>query len=230
MGSAPQDGGLSLIDTLRLVTNRAGFPIWIPEDSPGNCCGMPFSSKGYTKAFTETLHNTLYKFWDWSDHGRLPVVIDSSSCAYTLKTGKESLSSQDQEIWSQITLLDAIEFTHAYLLPNLPINKLNASVILHPNCSARKQELEGQLLQIARACASEVTVPNTLECCGFAGDRGLLFPELSESAIQFEAREVLAKPYDGYYSTNLTCEIGMRQATKKPYRSFLYLVEEASRQ
>ena len=229
MGAAPKIGGRSLIDTVRIVAERAGLPVWIPEDSPGNCCGMPFSSKGFTKAYADTFHNALHKFWEWSDHGRLPLVIDSSSCAYTLKTGKNALSPGDQEIWSQLTILDAIEFTYTYLLPRLTINKLNASVILHPNCSARQQELDVQLLQIANVCAAEVTVPTYLGCCGFAGDRGLLFPELTASATELEAHEVLSRPYDGYYSTNLTCEIGMRQATKKPYRSFLYLVEEATR-
>lgn len=52
---------------------------------------------------------------------------------------------------------------------------------------------------------------------------------VTKSATQFEVAEVLAKSYDGYYSTNLTCEIGMRMSTHKPYRSFLYLVEEATR-
>lgn len=229
MGTPPERGSRSLIDTLVEVSRRARVPLWIPEDSPGHCCGMPFSSKGYTPAFEDTLHRTLHAFWDWSDHGRLPVVIDSSSCAYTLKTGKSHLSPADQALWEQITLLDAIEFTHDILLPRLAVQRLSQNVVLHPNCSARKQELDAKLVAIARACASGVTVPEALDCCGFAGDRGLLFPELTQSATQLEAAEVLARPYDGYYSTNLTCEIGMRLATQKPYRSFLYLVEEATR-
>jgi D-lactate dehydrogenase len=229
MGSSPDRSEPSLIDLLVKISDRAGAPVWVPPDSPGHCCGMPFSSKGYIRAFTLTIHATLQKFWEWSDHGRLPVVIDSSSCAYTLKTAQPNLSPEDQAIWSQLTLLDLIEFTHNELLPRLKVTRLAKSVVLHPNCSARKQELETQLLKIAQSCAESVKIPDNLDCCGFAGDRGLLYPELTLSATRLEAEEVLSRPYDGYYSTNLTCEIGMRMATRQPYRSFLYLVEEASR-
>ena len=38
-----------------------------------------------------------------------------------------------------------------------------------------------------------------------------------------------ARDYDRFLSNNLTCEIGMTQATGLPYRSLLELVEEASR-
>ena len=82
---------------------------------------------------------------------------------------------------------------------------------------------------MARACAQTVVTPQRLDCCGFAGDRGLLFPELTASATALEAAEVLSEAYDGYYSSNLTCEMGMSLATGKPYRSFLYLLERASR-
>ena len=43
---------------------------------------------------------------------------------------------------------------------------------------------------IARACSDEVTVPLHAGCCGFAGDRGFLFPELTESATRREAAQI----------------------------------------
>jgi D-lactate dehydrogenase len=229
MGSGIMPGDLPLIETVQEISKRANISLWVPPDSHGHCCGMPFGSKGYTKAFQETVHATLHQFWIWSEHGRLPVMIDASSCAYTLKTCQDTLNSEDHQIWSQLTLLDAIEFVHDLVLPKLIIHKLPVSVVLHPNCGARKQNLDEKLFKVTSACAEKVTVPNNLDCCGFAGDRGLLFPELTRSATSLEAQEVLAQRYDGYYSTNLTCEIGMRMATHKPYHSFLYLVEEATR-
>ena len=63
----------------------------------------------------------------------------------------------------------------------------------------------------------------------FAGDRGLLFPELTASATEKESAEVLARAYGGYYSSNITCEIGMSEATGKDYVGIVYLVEKASR-
>jgi D-lactate dehydrogenase len=82
---------------------------------------------------------------------------------------------------------------------------------------------------IAECCARSVTVPLNLGCCGFAGDRGLLFPELTASATEKESAEINARDYGGYYSSNITCEIGMSTSTGRDYRSIVYLVEEASR-
>jgi D-lactate dehydrogenase len=128
-----------------------------------------------------------------------------------------------------LTLLDSIEFIHDILLPRLNIQPLPRDVILHPNCSARKLGLDSKMIAIAQCCAQSVAVPLTLGCCGFAGDRGLLFPELTASATEKESTEVNERQYGGYYSSNITCEIGMSVATGKAYRSIVYLLEEASR-
>jgi D-lactate dehydrogenase len=57
----------------------------------------------------------------------------------------------------------------------------------------------------------------------------LLHPELTGSATETEAAEILARAYDGYYSSNITCEIGMSEATGKQFVAIAYLVEKASR-
>ena len=230
MGSNPEKGKPTLIEAMVRVSEQAGLPLWVPEESVGACCGMPFSSKGYLKAFRETIHRTVNLFWDWSQGGRLPVVIDSSSCAYTILTGREYLSVEDQAKFDRMQLLDPVEYLYSHVMPRLKgLTPLQRSVILHPNCSAVKLGLGEKMVAVAKACASSVTVPVNLRCCGFAGDRGLLFPELNASAAQPEAEEVLRRDYDGYYSSNLTCEMGMAQATGKPYQSIVYLVEEATR-
>jgi D-lactate dehydrogenase len=229
MGTSPRKNEASIIEVFVEISRRAGIPVWIPEDSPGNCCGMPFSSKGFTQAFRETLHRTIQRFWDWSEEGRKPVVIDSSSCAYTLLTSRDALTDEDRAFYDRMKLLDPIEYAHTMLLPRLSLRRLNGPVVLHPNCSAVKLGLQDKLVAIASACAADVTVPANLKCCGFAGDRGLLFPELTASATLPEAQEVMQREYAGYYSSNLTCEMGMSQATGRPYQSILYLIEAASK-
>jgi D-lactate dehydrogenase len=74
-----------------------------------------------------------------------------------------------------------------------------------------------------------VTVPKYAGCCGMAGDRGFLFPELTASATAPEAMEVRQeKHHDGYYSSTKTCEMALSEAVKKNYESILYLVDEGS--
>jgi D-lactate dehydrogenase len=219
----------SLTETLLTIASRANISLVIPPDAEGNCCGMPFSSKGYTAAYQTMLHKTLRKFWDWSEDGKYPVVIDTTSCTHTLRTCSDDLTDEDKKLWKQLTILDSIEFLHDYVLPHLEVHPLNEDVVLHPNCSGRKLGVDSKLVSIAQQCAKSATVPLNLGCCAFAGDRGLLFPELTASATEKESAEVNARDYDGHYSSNIPCEIGMSEATGKDYVSIVYLVERASR-
>jgi D-lactate dehydrogenase len=59
-----------------------------------------------------------------------------------------------------------------------------------------------------------------------AGDRGFIFPELTASATDPEAKEVMKNSYEGYYSSGKTCEISMSDAVGKNYESILYLADE----
>jgi D-lactate dehydrogenase len=190
---------------------------------------MPFSSKGYTRAYQDVLHHALDKFWEWSQQGKLPIVIDTTSCAYTLRTCAGALSGEDLKRYRQLSILDSIEFLHDILLLRLELRPLDEEVILHPNCSARKLGLQEKMTAIARRCARRVVIPLNLECCASAGDRGLLYPELTHSATLRESEEVTARQYDGYFSSNIPCEMGMSEATGKDYRSIIYLVEKATR-
>ena len=190
---------------------------------------MPFASKGYSAAYHATLHKTLLKFWEWSEAGKYPIVIDTTSCTHTLRTCQDDLRDEDKELWKKLTILDSLEFLHDHALPKLDIHPLDEEVILHPNCSARKLGLDAKLLAIAQKCAKSATVPLNIGCCAFAGDRGLLFPELTASATEKESAEVNSRDYDGYYSSNIPCEIGMSEATGRDYISIVYLVERASR-
>ena len=76
-------------------------------------------------------------------------------------------------------------------------------------------------------------MPPDAGCCGFAGDRGMLHPELTAAATRPEALDVAAIGPDAgvtaYVSTNRTCELGMTRATGRTYRHVLEVLEEATR-
>jgi D-lactate dehydrogenase len=82
---------------------------------------------------------------------------------------------------------------------------------------------------VARACSDSVLMPADAGCCAFAGDRGFILPELTKAATRLEAAEVKAKRVDECYSSSRTCEIGMTRATGQVYRSYMYLLEKATR-
>jgi len=230
MGSLPgePDEG-SLLEALVAVAGRAGVPVWIPDDVEGTCCGVPFSSKGYAEAHALAVNRAVARFWAWSGEGRLPIVLDTSPCTYGLTACRPALTPENQARFDRLRILDSIAFVHDQLLPRLTVQRKLGSVALHPVCSVVKMSLTPKLEGIARACAERVTVPLAAGCCGFAGDRGFLFPELTASATRREAAELQATPRDGYFSSSRTCEIGMTRATGQVYRSYLHLVERATR-
>lgn len=77
--------------------------------------------------------------------------------------------------------------------------------------------------------ADTVVEPASATCCGFAGDRGFLHRELTESATREEAAEVMTLDADAHLSANRTCEIGLHHATGRAYESVISQLERASR-
>lgn len=211
------------------LADRAGSPVTIPGDVAGTCCGVAFASKGYDDAHRFAANRAIERLWRWSDAGRLPVVIDTTPCTYALSTCRGQLSAENQRRFDGLHIMDAITFVHDQLLSRLIIARGRESVVVHPVCSVTKLGLGRQLETVVQAASRRVTVPTTAGCCGFAGDRGFLFPELTETATREEAVEVRAGDHDGYVASSRTCEIGLTRATSRLYRSYIHLLEEASR-
>jgi hypothetical protein len=84
------------------------------------------------------------------------------------------------------------------------------------------------LRKIAGELSEKPFYPLTSTCCAFAGDSGLLHEELTRSATREEAGEVAGKNL--YLCANRNCEVGMEQATHAPYESFVYALEELTRE
>jgi D-lactate dehydrogenase len=221
---------LSLPQALVAVSGRAGAPLWIPPDVAGHCCATPWSSKGYRRGQDLMAAKTAEAMWRWSDEGALAVVIDASSCALGLiQDVALRLPDEQRERFEQIEVLDSIAWVHDRLLSRLQVAERAGSVAVHPTCSVTQLGLAGKLQAIARELADEVVVPAASTCCGMAGDRGLLHPELPASAMRDAAAELDAMQIDEHVCSNRTCEIGLQQTTGAPYASFVLLLERLTR-
>ena len=212
---------------LRLA-QRAGMRLYVPPDCVGKCCGVPFSSKGFSAAHADALNLIVESFDRWSHQGQIPIVVDTTPCTFGLRTARPWLSLENQSRWDNLTILDSIEFVHDSLLPRLSLRPAKTSVALHTVCSAIKMQTEPKLVAIANACSQHVVLPEHGGCCAFAGDRGFLLPELTASATSEMAASIRLQNPDACYSSSRTCEIAMTQATGFPYRSYLHLLDEAS--
>jgi D-lactate dehydrogenase len=224
------DAEPSLPQALVEVSSRAGRPVWIPGDAAGHCCATPWSSKGFQRGHDHMAAKTAASLWRWSDRGRLPVVIDASSCALGLiEDVAARLTDAERERFEQIEVLDSIAWVHDHLLARLEISERLSSVAVHPTCAAAQLGLSGKLEALAGELAEEVIIPAATSCCGMAGDRGLLHPELPASALRDVAGELAERPVEGHLCSNRTCEIALQQSTGATYSSFVLLLERLTR-
>ncbi|ALO06796.1 putative D-lactate dehydrogenase [Streptomyces venezuelae] len=222
--------GPSLPEAVVAVSARAGKPVWIPDDVAGTCCATIWHSKGYERGNEVMANRIVEAAWGWTAGGKLPLVVDASSC--TLGIAQEVvpyLTADNRELHAELTVLDSLVWAADELLPRLDVRRRVTSAVVHPTCSMRHLGDEEQLTRLAGACAEEVVVPADAGCCAFAGDRGMLHPELTASATAREAAEVTARSFDAHLSANRMCEIGMDRATGRTYQSVLLALERATR-
>jgi len=230
MGALPgEQQETTVMQALLNVADRAGVKLYVPSDIKGNCCGVPFSSKGFEAAHHASVDRTVENFYRWSNGGELAIVVDTSPCTYGLKTARPHLSPENQARFDKLRIVDSVEYAHDVLLPKLSVHRKVHSVALHPVCSATKMAIVPKLVTISNACSETVLVPRDAGCCAFAGDRGFLLPELTASATKTEAAQAISEDHDGYYSSSRTCEIGMTRATGKVYQSYLHLLDYVTR-
>lgn len=222
-GAEPHGHGIGAGQAFVALAQRSGITLRTPEGLGDLCCGTPWKSKGHRGGYDVMAAKVLESVTKASDGGRLPVVVDASSCAQGLLTMAGAAAA------AHLTVLDAIEMVATRMLPGLTVTAPVPSLALHPTCSSTELGTSAAMETIARFISPEVYVPRAWGCCGFAGDRGLLHPELTASATAPEAGELSARTFTAYASSNRTCELGMSRATGKPYVHILELLEQATR-
>ncbi|WP_237840900.1 FAD-binding and (Fe-S)-binding domain-containing protein [Cellulosimicrobium cellulans] len=150
------------------------------------------------------------------------------------------LDAVARERFARLRIVDAVTFVRTDVLPGLAARGVDVEkvgdVVLHPTCATVHLDAVDDLRAVAEAAADRATVPAAWGCCGFAGDRGMLHPELTAGATRAEAAEVAARAaglphdeFDAYVSNNRTCEMGMSRATGRDYVHVLELLEAATR-
>lgn len=215
MGAARNDDKKTPLPVVtQSVLEKAGYTVRFPKGLNDLCCGQPFDSKGLDDLANDKAKAVCDHLMEVSENGKYPIVIDTSPCAFRLK----SFESVGLE-FSDIT-----EFLHDHVLDKLDITMVDRKVAVHATCSTQKMELQDKLKTIVAKCAREVVVPERVGCCGFAGDKGFNTPELNAHALR-HLNDELEGVSEGY-STSRTCEIGLSEKAGFAYRSVVYLVDE----
>lgn len=220
-------------NALRRLLDRAGIPVVIPEENGGLCCGTPWKSKGHLDGYALMSDRVLDSLWEASRHGELPVVCDAASCTEGLDVMLAQSVAKNPR-YAGLRIEDATTFVAREVLPKVSVPAKLPTVAVHPTCSTTALGATGALTAIAATVADDVFVPEGWGCCAFAGDRGMLHPELTASATAQESAEITEAEsarggFDAFVSANRTCEIGMTRATGRPYRHVIEVLEELTR-
>lgn len=216
-GPTPKDpDNRSLSEVVITLLERAGYHVITPARAQGLCCGQQWESKGDFKNADAKRQELIDAVSEMTHGGKLPVLVDALSCTYRTLSGNPA-----------VKIMDLVEFMHDKLLPRLNISK-KAKVALHLGCSARKMKLEPKMRAIVDACSIQVFMPAGIDCCGYAGEKGLYYPEINASALRNLKKCIPDSLTEGYYA-NRTCEVGLTRHSGISYRHLAYLLEECSR-
>ncbi|WP_086980686.1 FAD-binding and (Fe-S)-binding domain-containing protein [Vibrio aphrogenes] len=210
-------GAAELTKVTMSLLKKAGFDIILPKNLSAQCCGMPYKSKGFDELGDSKANQLEEKLWQASHQGLYPILMDTSPCA------KQSL----EQFSKPMSVFEPSEFVMKHLTPYLHFTPLNETVMLHITCSTRTLGLADTMLTLAKQCAKTVVVPQHIQCCGWAGDKGFNTPELNAAALAPLKPQVPTHCSRGF-SNSLTCEIGLSHHSGIPYQSILYLVDEAT--
>lgn len=219
MGNPSQTNDEKPLDEVIIgILERAGYEVIIPANIDDLCCGMPFSSKGFTLEGKKKSHELENELRIASDNGKLPILCDMSPCSKTIA----------QNFPEDLRVHDTVEFIIEFLANRLTFVQTDEPIAIHTTCSTRKSGLTSQFEQIARMCSANVTVPSDVGCCGFAGDRGFTFPELNASALR-NLKSSIPSEVKYAFSTSKTCEIGLSEHSGIDYRSIFYLIDRCTK-
>ena len=201
------------------LCEKAGLKVLIPEGIQDLCCGTPWASKGLTQGYEVMALKTKKEIMRQVNRENLVVVSDATSCTH----GLTQIFGE-----TQIPVVDVLQFVNEKILPHLKIKTKMTSLALHPTCSGVELGINKHMTALAEAISDQVIVPLDWSCCGFAGDRGLLHPELTQSATKNQAQELSSHKHVAYASSNRPCQIGLSIATGQKYVHLIELVDQVS--
>lgn len=206
-----------LVETTVRLLEKAGYEVIFPPQYENLCCGTIWESKGMPDIAdqkTKELEEALLKA---SNNGQYPVLCDQSPCLHRMREKIES-----------IQLYEPAEFIETYLVDRLDFHPIEESIAIHITCTMRKMQLGQTLIKLAKRCSTNVLVPEEVGCCGFAGDKGFMRPEVNAFALRKLEPQIKSNAVVTGYSNSRTCEVGLTTNSGVPYMSIVYLVDRCT--
>ncbi|MGJ6981071.1 FAD-binding and (Fe-S)-binding domain-containing protein [Aestuariimicrobium soli] len=212
-------GGGDVAGSTQRLLERLGVRVLVPDEVASLCCSTPWKSKGHQAGQRVMDERLVRSLTAATRGGRLTVISDAASCTEGMKVAAESLGAE-------LDIVDAVAFI-GERAGELPTGRRAGRALLHPTCATTQLGINDDLRALAGLVAEEVVVPDAWRCCGFAGDRGMLHPELTEAATRDTVNELGDQSFDLYLSANRTCELGMGRALGVEFEHVLVALDRA---
>lgn len=205
-----------LTDKTVSLLQKAGYEVIYPSKINNLCCGMAFTSKGFSKAGEYKLNELMDELIIASNNGNFPVLTDMSPCFHRIRSIKNS----------SLHIFEPAKFILTFLKDKLRFEKTAKQIAVYPTCSTQQSGLTDHLRELAELCSSDVFMPE-VNCCGFAGDKGFTHPELNTHGLMRYKESIPDNCKEGY-STSRTCEIGLTLNTGISFKSIIHLADDCT--
>lgn len=205
-----------ITNTWGRLIQRASAGWSVVPNAAGKCCGQIFESKGYSQAAQSAADSIADDLPDGA-----VIFTDASTCSHRLL----QVVQQNQDRVTVISVVDAM----GVLLDNIPVKHKVRSVVLHPGCAVHLSGEVEKLRLLLTRLSHEVYIPHHSACCGAAGDKGILYPEVASAAVAQLKDEINGLKPDGFYSLNSICEASLTEHTGKTFSDLIMLIDQVTR-
>jgi D-lactate dehydrogenase len=215
----------SIIEVMQEIAELTEIKLVIPDKIDKTCCSTPFSSKGFHDTGIDMFSKTIDLLYEATEYGKIPIIVDTSPCTYKFLHPSNDISKEINKKWQKLIFVDIIPFLEN-ITKDFEYKPLDKEIILHPTCSTQKMEHTEIMELLAKRCSKKVTIPINSNCCGFAGDRGMIVPKLMQNAVKYNKDQLSSeqRKLNGYSSSRM-CEIGMSDSDQS-YISIALLVRD----
>lgn len=211
------EGKMPVVNEMIYLLHKAGYEVIFPEGMADLCCGTIWESKGMEDIANQKTAELQAALWQASEQGKYPVLCDQSPCLYRMR-----------HTMPKLKLYEPVEFIYTFLRERLTFTPVQRNIAIHITCSMRKMGLDNMLLSLARLCAQTVVIPDETGCCGFAGDKGFVNPEVNKYALRNLKQQIEQHHVTEGYSNSRTCEIGLTTHSGIAYTSIVTLVNSCT--
>jgi len=139
------------------------------------------------------------------------------------------LTPENRSRQKRLTIYESLSWADKKLLPNLDVKHKARSATVHPTCSMHTLGVDVTLRENCRSVGGTAVLPPDQQMLRFCRGSWPAARRINSLSYQRGDERGCRQEAGPVPCANRTCEVGMEHATRAPYQSFLYSLEELTR-